>query len=281
MSYPGGPGNHQQPPQPYHQPYGQPYQGFPPPKKSRAGLWLGLGALVLVIAVGTTLFFVLRDDRQQPQAAPAPTSAPPAPSTPRDSAPQPENNSNQVPAVTPGWQGLVSTRDKVAYDLPPQGWSTTPGTEDGFDTGPAKIVLHDASLYKLGACPQLEGSIRGRAGFVTAGQIDVGNAARGAVRLWQQASTAGADGKAPDVPQPPTAPLSLAGGAIQATTATATFKPGPGEECGPPSIKVTSVAFKVGEQTVCFLLALDQETPDTLPEADAQKILASLRPAQS
>lgn len=59
----GQPQYGQQPPPPYgQQPYGQPpygQQGYGAPKKSRTGLILGLGGLVLVVAVGLVLLFTL------------------------------------------------------------------------------------------------------------------------------------------------------------------------------------------------------------------------------
>jgi hypothetical protein len=36
----------------------------------------------------------------------------------------------------------------------------------------------------------------------------------------------------------------------------------------------------VGTQTVCFVMAMDQQVPDALPAEDAKKILESLRPKQ-
>ncbi|WP_410661136.1 hypothetical protein [Amycolatopsis sp. lyj-112] len=310
MAYPGGNGWPERPQQPYQQQpqHGYPpqnpqypqysqdpqqqyqgfqqqfpqqgYQGFAPepPKKGKKGLWIGLGALVVVIAVGATLFFVLRDgDDPQPQAAPPASSAPPPsssaskpPSTPKSSgAPQ----DNKVPSITPGWQGVLSVRDKTAYDLPATGWETKPGQIVGYNEGQFKMVVHEASTYKLGACPEARGSNRGVVGFATADQIPVENAARGAVRLWIQSATGNADVPLPEIKQIP-----IAGGSIQATSSTGTFSPPATEECRAPNVQVTSAAFKVGEQTICFVMALDQGTPETLPEADAQKILASLRP---
>ncbi|MFI7122873.1 hypothetical protein [Amycolatopsis sp. NPDC049868] len=308
MAYPGG-GNgwpEQQPQQPYQQ-QGYPpqypqdpqqqYQGYPqqgfqqfpqqtyqgfapePPKGGKKGLWIGLGALVLVIAVGATLFFVLRDGEEpQPQAAP-PSSSAPAP--PPSSATKPPSASsgapkdNKVPSTTPGWQGILSVKDRTAYDLPTSGWETEPGQIVGYNEGEFKMVIHEASTYKLGACPEARGSNRGVVGFATADQIPVENAARGAVRLWIQAAT----GKA-EVPLPAITQVPIAGGSIQAVSSTGTFTPAETEDCRAPSVKVTSAAFKSGDQTICFVMAIDQGTPDALPEADAQKILASLRPQQ-
>ncbi len=305
MAYPGGNGGRpEQPQQPYQQQppqqqgyppqYGQypqdfqqqqyfqqfpqqTYQGFAPepPKKGKKGLWIGLGALVLVIAVGATLFFVLRDDDPQPQAAPPASSSAPPPSSaskpPSTSSGPPKDN--KVPSTTPGWQGILSVRDKAAYDLPASGWETEPGNIVGYNQGEFKMVIHEASTFKLGACPDARGSNRGVVGFATADQIPVENAARGAVRLWIQAATGKADVPLPDIKQVP-----IAGGSIQAVSSTGTFIPAETEACRAPSVKVTSAAFKSGEQTICFVLVLDQGTPDTVTEADAQKILASLRP---
>jgi len=311
MAYPGGNGwPEQQPQQPYQQQppqqgyppqnppqYGQypqdpqqPYEGyqqFPqqtyqgfapePPKKSKKGLWIGLGAFVLVIAVGATLFFVLRDgDDPQPQAGPPPSSAPVPPSSSASKPPSSSSGApkdNKVPSTTPGWQGILSAKDKTAYDLPASGWETKPGQSVAYNEGEFKMVIHEVSTYKLGACPDSQGSNRGVVGFATAGQIPVENAARGAVRLWIQSATGKADVPMPDVKQVP-----IASGAIQAVSSTGTFSPLETEECRAPSVKITSAAFKSGDQTICFVMAMDQGTPDALPEEDAQKILASLRP---
>ncbi|WP_181775814.1 hypothetical protein [Amycolatopsis pittospori] len=259
----------------------QTYQGFAPepPKKGKKGLWIGLGALVLVIAVGATLFFVLRDgDDPQPQAGPPPSSSAPPPSSSASKPPSTSSGApkdNKVPSTTAGWQGILSAKDKAAYDLPPTGWETEPGQIVGYNEGEFKMVVHEASTYKLGACPDARGSNRGVVGFATADQIPVENAARGAVRLWIQSATGKADVPLPEIKQVP-----IANGAIQAVSSTGTFIPPETEECRAPSVKVTSAAFKSGTQTICFVLVFDQGTPDAFPEAEAQKILTSLRPQQ-
>jgi hypothetical protein len=312
MSYPGGNGWQDQPQQPYqpgYQPHTQgeqyqPYEGYqqyqqqfyggdpggdPDPKKGKAGLWIGIAALLLVIAVGVTLLIVLTSkEAGVPQAAPqtsAPApSAPPSSSASRgpsaSSSPSDPQPANKVQSTTPGWQGILSTKDNVAYDLPPDGWDTRPGFISGYDSGSVKAYIHESSTYQAGACPAVNGSNRGKAGFMTAGDTAVDVAARGSVRLWAQAAGTGDDGKVPDVPLPGTTQIPIDGGKIQATSSAVTFTPPASDTCGAPSVLVTSVAFKVGPQTVCFILALDQQVPDALPAEDAQKILASLRPNQ-
>jgi hypothetical protein len=305
MSYPGSNGRDQpqQPYQPgYQQPYNQgqpylpqPYQGYqdqpqqqyyggypggpqpPAPKKSKTGLWVTIGALVVVIAVGVTLLFVLNGTNASQQAAPLPTTAPPPP--PRTSGPPPSTEANnKVDAVTPGWQGILSTKDKVAYDLPPDGWDTRPGFISGYDSGSVKAYIHESTTFRPEACAGVSGSNRGKAGFMTAGDSALDVAARGSVRLWAQAAGTGVDGKVPEVPVPATTQIPIDGGRTQATSSTVTFTPPPNEQCAAPSVQVTSAAFKVGTQTVCFLLVSDQQVPDALPAEDAKKILASLRP---
>jgi hypothetical protein len=246
-----------------------------------------MGALGLVVAGSAALAIAPPANKVDgvPQAAPlAATSAPvvPSPSSPNPSgstAPAPSAN-NKVASTTPGWQGILSTKDNVAYDLPPDGWDTRPGFISGYDSGSVKATIHESSTYKMGACPDVDGSDRGKAGFMSAGDNAVDVAARGSVRLWAQAAGTGDDGKVPDVPLPPTTQIPIDGGKLQATSSTVTFTPPADEGCRAPSVQVTSAAFKVGTQTVCFLLVLDQQVPDALPAADAQKILASLRPNQ-
>jgi hypothetical protein len=308
MSYPGGHGWQDQPQQPYqpntqgetYQPYegyqpqqqfyGGPPTGSPPlgPGKNGTGFWIGVGALVLVVAAGVTLAFVAPAHKVDGVAQAAPLVATSAPVVPSPSSPNPSTGTtppnpaagNKVASITPGWQGILSTKDNVAYDLPPDGWDTRPGFISGYDSGSVKATIHESSTYKTGACPDVDGSNRGKAGFMAAGDNAVDVAARGSVRLWAQAAATGDDGKVPDVPLPPTTQIPIDGGKLQATSSTVTFTPPASEGCRAPSVQVTSAAFKVGTQTVCFLLVLDQQVPDALPAEDAQKILASLRPNQ-
>jgi hypothetical protein len=130
-------------------------------------------------------------------------------------------------------------------------------------------------------------SNRAKAGFMTAGDNAVDVAARGSVRLWAHAAGTSTgtdtdtdtDGKVPDVPLPATTQIPI-NGKIQATSSTVTFTPPASDGCRAPRVQVTSAAFKVGTQTVCFVIAVDQQVPDALPAEDAKKILASLRPKQ-
>lgn len=303
MSYPGGNGWPEQPqqPQPYQQGYQQPYQqgglyqpyeqyqqygGYPggpqppAPKKGKTALWIAIGAVVLVIAVGVTLLIVLTDKDKQ-LAVPSVSATPPStPSRPTSTAPPSTHPDNKIESTTPGWQGILSEKDNAAYDLPPDGWDTKPGIISGYPEGPVQVVMHETSTYKRHACPEIESSSRGQVGFVTVDNLEVPVAARGAVRVWAQAGGSGADGKVPDVPLPETTQIPIDGGKTQATSATATFTPPASERCRAPSVQVTSAAFKSGTKTVCFLIVTDQQVPDALPAEDAKKILASLRPRQ-
>jgi hypothetical protein len=295
MPYPGN-GWPELPQQPYHGEQHQPYQdyqqqqfysGYPggpqPPARKKTRLWIGIGALVLVIAVGVTLLIVLTGkDNGNQQTAPPPSAAAASStsSTSASSAPSSTRSANKVESTTPSWQGILSTKDNVAYDLPPDGWDTRPGFISGYDAGSVKAYIHESSTYRPDACPGVNGSNRGKVGFMTAGDNAVDVAARGSVRLWAQAAGTGADGKVPNIPLPTTTQLPINGGKIQATSSTVTFTPPASDGCRAPSVQVTSAAFKVGTQTVCFVMAMDQQVPDALPAEDAKKILESLRPKQ-
>lgn len=143
MPYPGN-GWPELPQQPYqgeqHQPY-QDYQqqqfygGYPggpqPPARKKTRLWITIGALVLVIAVGVTLLIVLtsKDNANQQTAPPlSAAAASSTSSTSASSAPSSTRSANKVESTTPGWQGILSTKDNVAYDLPPDGWDTRPAS---------------------------------------------------------------------------------------------------------------------------------------------------------
>ncbi|MFD8499643.1 hypothetical protein [Amycolatopsis sp. NPDC059657] len=298
MSNPGGQGWPNQPQQPYQQgfpqaydqqyqqPYGQtqqyqlePQQGFggyppPEPPKKKTGLWIAAVALVIVIAVGVTLLFVLTSKDEQQAAPPAPTSAPvPPPSSPSASG-VPDNKTE---STTPGWQGLKSIKDGAAYDVP-AGFDTKPGRNAGYDEGPTKVVMHESMTYKAGACPESRGSNRGRLGFVTVDQMAPEEAAMKAAKAWAIAGSTEKDTQPPQIADPPVSRLPLAGGTIQASSATVTFTSPASEECRAPNVLVISAAFKNGDKTTCFLITVDQGTPDSLPADDAKKIVASLRP---
>ncbi|SDZ43014.1 hypothetical protein SAMN05421504_11672 [Amycolatopsis xylanica] len=297
MSNPGGQGWPNQPQQPYEQgfpqaydqqyqqPFGQTQQyqlespqgfgGYPPPEppKKKTGLWIAAVALVIVIAVGITLLFVLTSKDEQQAAPPPPTSAP-APSSPSASG-VPEDNKTE--STTPGWQGLKSIKDGAAYDIP-SGFDTKPGRTAGYDDGPTKVVMHESMVYKAGACPESRGSNRGRLGFVTVDQMAPEEAAMKAAKAWAIAGSTEKDTQPPQIADPPVSQLPIAGGTIQASSATVTFTSPESEECRAPNVLVVSAAFKNGDKTTCFLITVDQGTPDSLPAEDAKKIVASLRP---
>lgn len=305
MSNPGGQGWPNQPQQPYQQGFPQTYDqqnqqsfgqtqqyqleqhgyaqgfgGFPPPEppKKRTGLWIAAVALVLVIAVGITLLFVLtRKDDQQAAPPPQPSAAQqPAPSAPASSSAVPDNKTE---STTPGWQGLKSIKDGAAYDIP-AGFDTKPGRIAGFDEGATKVVMHESMTYKVGACPESRGSNRGRLGFVTVDQMAPEEAALKAAKAWAIAGSTEKDAQPAQIADPPVTQVPIAGGSMQASSATLTFSSPASEECRAPSVLVLSAAFKNGDKTTCFLITVDQGTPDSLPADDAKKIIASLRPLQ-
>jgi hypothetical protein len=123
MAYPGNgwPEQPQQPP--YQGNQQQPFDGGPqPPAPKKAGLWVVVGALVVVIAVGITLLIVLTGNNNgNLQAAPVSLR----PGTLASSAPSSTRSANNVESTTPGRQGILSTKDNVAPDTCP---ASTPST---------------------------------------------------------------------------------------------------------------------------------------------------------
>jgi len=296
-------------PSPYHQ-QGHPqqpqqpggYQGFgmyqpPEPPKGNRTPWIIVAVVVLVVAIGgvTTLFLVNRDD-EQPIADPGTSSsAPPPPSSgqkttssaPRTTARQPSTSSTPtevedilVDSVVSGWQGVLSFKEKVAYDVPKDWEVETPSTIVGFEDNDGKptAVMHGVTTYKPDACTSVKGSYRGRAGFVTAGTTEPARAASNGVKLFADSAALNPDGSKAQVAVTEATPTKVNAGRIEAFTATATLTVTQPGECPSPTVVFTAVAFKNGENTALFMMYQDQGVSDALPAETAAKMVESIRP---
>ncbi len=281
------------------------YQGFgmypqggppmPPPKPNRTPLIVSLVVLVVVaIGVVTTLLVVDNDDDQPiagpPSTTETTTTTAKSPSTtrrptsttrrPTTSSTPTEVDQIKVDPVIAGWQGVLSYKEGVAYDVPKDWEVETPGTIVGFEDNAGKptAVMHGVTTYKPDACPASRGSYRGHGGFVTAGTTDPTRAAQNGVKLFADAAALNKDGTSAPVAVTPPVATKVGEGKIEAVTATATLTVTEPGACPSPTVLFTSVAFKNGANTVLFMMYMDQGTPDALPKETADKLITSLRP---
>ncbi|SER95767.1 hypothetical protein [Actinokineospora terrae] len=271
------------------------YQGFgmypppPPPRRNRTPLIVTL-AVALALVVGTVVtIVVLQSGGTDPVAVPQSTTAEPTlgttsprtPSTtPRRTTTSPLPSDARVPASIPGWQGVLSPREKAGYDVPKDWKVETPGTVVGFsdnDDNPSAI-MHGTTTYKPEACPNSRGSYRGHTGFVTAGAADPERAAVNGARLFADAAALNPDDTRAPVSTTPPVPVKVANGTIDAVMATATVTATHPGECPSPTVLFTAVAFKNGTSTVLFMMYLDQGVPDALPADIAAQIITTIRP---
>ncbi|MGQ0841816.1 hypothetical protein [Actinokineospora sp.] len=310
MSNPGGP--YWQEPQPQYQvdpitgrpttfqPQGHPqpsgYQGlgmYPQPgKPNRTPVIVALvAAMVVVIGVAVTVFVASGGSDPEPVAAPQSTESAPTSSTSRrraSTSPPPasktptEVSDITVDPVIAGWQGVLSFKEKVAYDVPP-GWKPEkPGVLVGFEDNEGKptATMHGVSTYKPDACTGVRGSYRGRVGLVTAGKVETTLAAKNGVKLFAEAAALNTDGSKSPVTATEPVSTKVAQGKIDAVLATATLTVDQPGDCPSPTVLFTAVAFKNGADTALFMMYADQGVPDALAPDVAQQVIASLRPYQ-
>lgn len=318
MSYPGGPHNqgnvdpfsgepipHQYPgtnpgygaAPPYEQgQFNSSYQGFgayspqKPPRGKGPIILVAVLALVVLAGSGVTAFVLLGDDEDPARTSSAgsasPTASGPSASdtaTSASSAPATSATGERdvnVDAVTPGWQGVLSPKENVAYDVPDEWEPESEGTVAGFEdeSGP-RTIMHGVSTYLEDACPKVNGSSRGKVGFMTAGDIAPEKAARAGVILWGEAA-AELPEKSGEVEPSAVRDVPIAGGKITAKSSSAVVDLPKGQECPAPKMKITTVAFTPvqGGDTALFIVHTDVGVRGELDDDTAKKIIASLRP---
>jgi hypothetical protein len=272
--------------QPGYQPGGYGGPGGGPPRRNNLPWILGLVALVVVAGVTATVLLINKDD-ESTNAAGSPTSEKATPTT--ETTPPPTTDTTslspediQTDPVIPGWQGVLSSRDKAAYDVPPDWKVESPGTIVGFEDneGNPVALMHGVATYKPDACPDSPGSYRGHVGFVTADDLDPKKAAPGAAKLFADAAALQEDGtKLPVKVSAPTR-VKVAQDSVAAVRASATITNAQPDGCDAPSVVFTAIAFKTGDQTALFMMYLDQGTADALPADVAEQLISSVRPAE-
>ncbi|TCP46735.1 hypothetical protein EV191_11311 [Tamaricihabitans halophyticus] len=254
--------------------------------KGRTKFLVTVAVLAVLAIGGVTALIVLntgsdeqnatarQGQRNARQAAPTTTSQP-ASSEPADTTDSGPTGST-TDAVTPGWQGVLSPDDSVAYDVP-SNWSVeSPGMRTGLedDNGKPLVIMHGVAFADPPACADGGGPYAGATGFMTAGEAEPRGASRAAAKLWADAVTESDN----DAPQAST--TKVADGQISAHTTSMEVRPGDPSVCDAKTIKITTVAFDNSGQTAVFLLFNPQGKADSTKQADVDKIVASLRPAE-
>lgn len=233
-------------------------------------------AVLLLAGAGATVYFLSRpDDDPKPVAKPVQTttttSQRPVTSAPTTSA---ASGDHVIDATIAGWQGVLSARDQAAYDVPRDWRIEGPDFVSGFDGSSQRV--HGVSTYKPEACPDVAGSIRGRAGFSEPEKNDPAGAARTAAARWAEAA-AGLDRGSDKVTVDSPRSVDIDGGKITAKVVTASAK-GPKGSCSAPKVQATAAAFESGGRTVLFVLYVDKGVDDELDDGLARTIVSSLRP---
>ncbi len=182
--------------------------------------------------------------------------------------------------MTAGFQGVLSYKENVAYDVPADWKVETPGTLVGYEDNDGKpvAIMHGVSTYEPDACPDVSGSNRGNVGFETAGTVAPADAAPAGAKVFADGAALDDDGSSAPVTTTAPVDVKVDHGTIAATMATATVTPPASARCAAPTMLITAVAFRTTKGTALFIMSLDQGTSDALAPTLAQQIIASLRP---
>lgn len=289
MSYPGGqqfdPYSGESVPHQYGG--GSTYRGLgafdEPPRPNRKPIVLAVVAVLVIAGAAVGAYFLSTSDGgENPQANRPPvqtsSSAPPSTSS------SPPGTETSAPAdlkadpVVDGWQVAISPKEAVAYDVSDD-WSVeSPGTLTGFEDGNGRrVIMHGVSTYRSDFCKADDGSYRGQAGFMTAGDADPKKVPAVAVKLWATAA-AELPKDSDKVQAGAVKPVDIEGGQ-QAWMSTTTVRKPAKSVCAPDVLKVTAVAFvpREGGDTALFIMHADADVDDELPAAEAQKVIGSLR----
>lgn len=257
------------------------YSGDEPPggKNRRAIVVSVIVAVLLLAGAGATIYFLSQsEDDPQPVTKPAQTTSQTTSGatsqTPTETTTAEPKGNHLVDAIIAGWQGVYSAQDGAAYDVPKHWRIEAPSVISGFEG--SSVRAHGLATYKPDACPEVDGSIRGRTGFSEPSSDDPAKAARTAAVRWTEAAASLKRGSG-KVDTGPVEDVEIDGGKITAKVVTATA-PGPKGECSSPEVQVTAAAFSSDGETVVFVVYRDKGVDDELDDGIAKTIVSSLRP---
>ncbi|MQA10380.1 MAG: hypothetical protein GEU98_17850 [Pseudonocardiaceae bacterium] len=256
--------------------------GGPGGKSRRLPIVLAVLALVLLAGGGTAAVVLLKSGSDtEGNAAPAPGLSPSG--SPSSSPAEASTGSTpddageiKVDAVTPGWQGVHSPKENVAYDVPANWEVEDPGVRTGLedDNGKPLVIMHGVSTAKPGTCTEQGGGpYLGQVGFVTAGDTEPTKAARAGAKLWADAT------RGRKAPAPGAKEVSINGGRTTAQTSAIEVKPSKDSGCPATKISITTTAFQAGDKTALFVVFDPRGVPGAIKPGVVEKVIASLRPA--
>jgi hypothetical protein len=189
----------------------------------------------------------------------------------------------QDPRV-PGWQVAVSNRRNVAYDIPKTQW-TRKDADDIVSLGPSDgdfVTGTGAASYLPGFCEGKAGSVRGGTAVTASDTQGPDKSAPDIAQHWASVAYKSSDaGQTTDVKLEPARQIKIADGKVAATLSVADVTiPASTNPCVPKTAKVYAAAVSTSDTgSVILVLFADQGVSNALSDADAQKIMTSMRPA--
>jgi hypothetical protein len=277
------PGQQQQQPQyPQQQPYQSNYGGFGmyqqppqgPPPRNRRTLTIVLTLVGVLVLAGVVTTVVLLTRNGQPQAGErTQTSTPPTTSA----------GLKPLDPRVPGWQVAVSNRRNVAYDVPKTQW-TKDDPDEIAGMGPSDgdfVTGTGAAYYMKGYCAGQAGSVRAGTAVTANDTEGPEQSAPDTAKHWATVAYKSDSGQAPDVKSEPAKQIKISDGKVTATLSVADVTtPKSTNTCTPPNAKVYAAAVKTSDTgSVILVLFADQGVPNALTDADAMKIMTSMRPS--
>ncbi|MBV8932776.1 MAG: hypothetical protein JOZ47_23490 [Kutzneria sp.] len=255
--------------------YGPP-QPAAPARRSKPLLLTALTAVVVVGGVGTAALLTPHTSTVRATALPVANSAPKAPAL------------KPLSARNPNWHVATSNARSIAYEVPKNQWKVEePGTVLAVgDENSAQTLAGGtgAAVYMEGFCPGHPDSQRAMSVVNRRESVSPEQAAPDYAQHW--ADVEFLPKRAAKVGLEPVKQIMVDDGKTPATLAIADIvTPASGDPCAAKTQKVYVAARPATAQSdsggsVFLVLAADQGVPGALSEADAMKILTSMRPDQ-
>jgi hypothetical protein len=230
------------------------------------GVLVAAAVVILVLVLGVVAGLLLRRDTPGSATAAPATSSPLLTSAPAADRPAP---------TVPGWQVAISSKRKLAYDVPAD-WKVIDeeaiiGFEDA--SGP-KVGMTGAATYLEGYCSEAN-AWRAGAGFSGYRDTDLSLVATDAAGKWARYGYLGPNGELPRVDVAAPEPITVNG--ISGAYASARVQVTVADSCAPPSAKVHAVALPAPDGCYVFVIFSDQEVPQAISDELARKIIATIR----
>ncbi|GGR47055.1 cytoskeletal protein RodZ [Nocardioides luteus] len=251
--------------------------------------WVIIGILVLLVVallaaatiVAVRLVAYGSEDAPAPPASSSPSASSPAssPSASPARTPKPTGSASAAPAPVPDgpWQQVVSDKDEMAYDVPPD-WEPGPGALAGFESPQGEItaLMHGITTYGDDWCDDNWHTL---VGFVTPGSISDKGSIEATAMHWAKAAAQDDGGENPTGSLGEPREVKVDGGRTVARAVTASATP-LDQTCPVPSIEVTVVSVPKKSGEALFVVVADRGAEGSNPDAALAKVIASVRPVR-